>query len=501
MTIKSLIVAVSLMASAIVSAAGKKPVVVEKPATERVVNIVFIGNSITAGATLQDRANQAPPAVVKQELSKTFGEGTIEIANVAVSGSTTTDWQPGGKMFSSAVKAADAFLADKGATLVFSISLGTNDSAVRGVNGSALSNEDFRKNLTVIVDSLLSRYPLAEVLLNTPIWYSQNVYNSAEYLVEGQRRLKSYIGDISEVVSNYRKNRVTRVHLGEDHWDYFDADASLFTPERGKAGAFYLHPNKNGAAKLGSFWASELASIIKGARPVHVNLKSGAELLVYPSETGKAEKAIVICPGGGYTYLAKDKEGMELGKWISARGVTACVLFYRLPKGDKEVPKTDAIEAMEYVRAHSQEYGGYTKVGIMGSSAGGHLASTIATHTELADFQVLLYPVITMKDGLTHAGSRSNLLGENPSAETENEFSNEMHVTKKTPRALIVLSMNDKVVLPRPNGIAYAAALLDNEVETTLLCYPSGGHGWCFRETFEFKDEWRQTLDKFLKKK
>ncbi|MDY4175095.1 MAG: alpha/beta hydrolase [Bacteroidales bacterium] len=229
-----------------------------------------------------------------------------------------------------------------------------------------------------------------------------------------------------------------------------------------------------------------------------VTLPSGASLLVFPSQQGKASKATVILPGGGYCFLASGHEGRDVAEWMCRDNQTAFVLLYRFPQTDPSVPNTDAREAIEYARAHAKELGQYTKVGIMGSSAGGHLASTVATHTDLVDFQVLLYPVISMKPGLTHQGSHDFLLGQNPGEEAETLYSNEKQVSRKTPRAFIALSLDDDIVPAVPNGVAYAEALARDSVPTTLVCYPRGGHGWGFSNDFEFAQQWKAELKKFL---
>lgn len=232
---------------------------------------------------------------------------------------------------------------------------------------------------------------------------------------------------------------------------------------------------------------------------VSVVLPSGSELLVFGSEVPDTTgKAVVIFPGGGYCFLAKEHEGKDIAAWMSANGVSAFVLNYRFPNGDPSVPNTDAREAFEYAREHSAELGSYTKVGVMGSSAGGHLASTVATHTRLADFQILLYPVVTMDTLTTHRGSHDFLLGRSASSDDEVLFSNEKQVTKETPPAFIALSLDDDIVPPIPNGVAYAEALARQGVPTTLLCYPRGGHGWGWNDSFEFSAQWKTELAKFL---
>ena len=470
------------------------------------VDVVFIGNSITAGATLADRATQAPPAVAGRALDEILGDAySVHVHNMGLSGSTTTDWLPTGeKLFAKTVAKADEIVsANTNGNLVFSISLGTNDSARDFVNGPALSNSQFADNLSAIIDSLHSRYPKAQFVLHHLICYSPNTHNSATYCGEGLLRLDGFRKAVSDLVARYRKHRRTYVHLGDTRaWDVFAPSAiahteSLLTPESGKEGTFFLHPNLMGAQRLGNLWADALAPVIRQVAPEVVSLPSGAKLLLFPAQ--QADRAVVVCPGGGYTKLATEHEGTQAAAWLNSNDVAAFVLLYRMPNGNPDVPNTDAREALEYVRAHADNFGGYSEVGIMGSSAGGHLASTVATHTALVDFQILLYPVVTMTPGLTHRGSHDRLLGENASDDLVALYSNEKQVSGKSPRAFIALSLDDRTVPALTNGVAYAEALTRAGVRCTLLCYPVGGHGWGFRDGFSFADEWKAQLLKFLK--
>lgn len=229
-----------------------------------------------------------------------------------------------------------------------------------------------------------------------------------------------------------------------------------------------------------------------------VALPSGGKLLVFPCQQGKARSATIILPGGGYCFLAEGHEGRDVADWMCRDGQTAFVLLYRFPQTDPSVPNTDAREAFDYARAHAAELGGYERVGVMGSSAGGHLASTVATHTGMADFQILLYPVISMDPALTHVGSHDFLLGPDPGKDKEELYSNDLRVTPRSPRAFIALSLDDDVVPPLPNGMAYAEALARNGVPVTLVAYPRGGHGWGFSDSFEFAPLWKAELKKFL---
>lgn len=213
--------------------------------------------------------------------------------------------------------------------------------------------------------------------------------------------------------------------------------------------------------------------------------------------------AIIMCPGGGYARLAMNHEGHDMAPWLNAQGITYVVLKYRMPNSHYEVPLSDAEQAIRLVRQHAAEWGVRPdRIGIMGASAGGHLAASLATlyssDETRPDFQILFYPVISMQPGITHGGSRQNLLGENPSQELENKYTLEKQVNERTPQAFIMLSTDDGAV-PPANGIHYFEALLQHQVPATLHVYPTGGHGWGFRDAFTYKRQWTGELEKWLR--
>ena len=213
-------------------------------------------------------------------------------------------------------------------------------------------------------------------------------------------------------------------------------------------------------------------------------------------------RAVVACPGGGYSGLAVNHEGYDWAPYFNKQGIALIVLKYRMPKGDRTLPISDAEAAMKMVRDSADVWNlNPNDIGIMGSSAGGHLASTIATHAPEAlrpNFQILFYPVITMDKSFTHMGSHDNLLGKDASADLEKELSNEKQVTKETPRAFIVYSDDDKVV-PPANGVNYYLALNKKGVPSVLHIYPTGGHGWGIREDFLYKSEMQNELTSWLR--
>lgn len=217
-----------------------------------------------------------------------------------------------------------------------------------------------------------------------------------------------------------------------------------------------------------------------------------------PARGNATGQAVVVCPGGAYGGLAYDWEGTDIAGWLNSRGIAAIVLSYRLPiDGDIThqkwlCPLLDAQRAIRLTRAHAKEWAiDPAKVGIMGFSAGGHLASTAGTHFDAGDakavdsidrlssrpdFMVLVYPVITMLE-FTHGGSRLNLLGKNPSDELARRYSNELQVTNDTPPTFLVHAGDDSTV-PVQNSLLFYSALLAHHVPAELHVYPQGGHGF-----------------------
>lgn len=205
--------------------------------------------------------------------------------------------------------------------------------------------------------------------------------------------------------------------------------------------------------------------------------------------------SIVICPGGGYAYLAINKEGFKVAEWLNTLGVTAFVLKYRLPSDDimqdKSVgPLQDAQESIRFIRRHAEKWQlNPDKIGIIGFSAGGHVASTLSTHYndtvyKVADsisakpnFSILAYPVISMETEIAHKGSRNNLLGVSPSNELIEHFSNEKHIDSNTPATFLVHANDDKGV-PVENSIHYFLALKKHNVLSEIHLFQNGGHGF-----------------------
>lgn len=231
-------------------------------------------------------------------------------------------------------------------------------------------------------------------------------------------------------------------------------------------------------------------------------LTHNADAVLYIFEADKERatgEAVVICPGGAYYVLCMSYEGVEMAAWLAEQGITAAVVQYRMPRGEKEVPLDDTTEALRRMRELADEIGYKAdRVGIMGYSAGGHLAAyTSCMSAERPDFAVLFYPVITMLPPYTHEGSAENLLGKSPSVELRERYSMEQRVTSKTPPTIIFHSDKDDLV-PTQNVTAYYEALRREGVAASLNIYPDGYHGWGIREDFEWREAWQQTLLQWL---
>ncbi|MAM17822.1 MAG: alpha/beta hydrolase [Christiangramia sp.] len=229
-------------------------------------------------------------------------------------------------------------------------------------------------------------------------------------------------------------------------------------------------------------------------------------------------QAVLICPGGGYQGLAFDWEGRQIAKWLNSKGIAGIVLKYRLPNSRSietsyKAPLQDARRAMRLIRSRAEEWKlDENKIGVMGFSAGGHLASTLGTHLEMEenlredeinklkakpDFMVLVYPVITMNSEYTHQGSRNSLLGQNPGEELVKKFSNELQVTSETPPTFLVATSDDEVV-PVQNSLHFYESLVNSKVPAEMHIYPKGGHGFAFGTGQYYLQDWNEILASWL---
>lgn len=253
---------------------------------------------------------------------------------------------------------------------------------------------------------------------------------------------------------------------------------------------------------------------------VRITMVQEPDITVYlPARQHATGQAIIICPGGGYGYLSYDWEGTDIAKLLNAKGIAAFVLKYRLPNSKSNViprlsPLMDAQRAMRIVRANAEKWNiKKDNIGVIGFSAGGHLASTLATHFDdgnknaadtieqqscRPDFAVLVYPVITMSKSVMHTGSRDNLIGPNADSSLAKEYSTELQVTKNTPPTFLVHAMDDKAV-PVENSLLFFQALKDNDVSGELHVYPKGGHGFALAIHKGYLSTWTDRLVDWLR--
>jgi len=245
------------------------------------------------------------------------------------------------------------------------------------------------------------------------------------------------------------------------------------------------------------------------ARTININITPDgrANMVGYLPEqpTGRA---IVDCPGGGYQHLAIQHEGHDWAEWFNRQGIAFFVLTYRMPQGDRTIPVGDAQQAIRTVRDSAAVWGiNPYDVGIMAFSAGGHLASSVSTHSEFdcrPNFSILFYPVISMNERESHKGSCENFLGKEGMKDKQlvEEWSNQNAVrSQETPPAIILTATDDGAVPVLTNAIAYYTAMNRAGIACSLYVYPSGGHGFGFRSTWPYHDQmlcdlqmWLQTL-------
>ena len=229
---------------------------------KRGCNIIYIGNSITAGALHADKTKSAPPVYTSDFVGKELS-ADVNFRNCGRSGATTLDFIPQQQRdFTRVEKAIGEIKAISDEPIIFSIMLGTNDSANFGPNGSPISNEDYKNNLMTMIGRIRELAPGATFILHRPIWYSPNTHNASQYLVAGQKRMEGYTDVLIELAASNKD-----IHLGDcDAFDFFSRKYLKYMfAEDGKAGTFYLHPNEAGARKLARYWARAISDRIKSA--------------------------------------------------------------------------------------------------------------------------------------------------------------------------------------------------------------------------------------------
>jgi acetyl esterase/lipase len=242
--------------------------------------------------------------------------------------------------------------------------------------------------------------------------------------------------------------------------------------------------------------------------------------LYRPDPAQSTGTAIVICPGGGYSGVVIDKAGHEIARYLKSIGITAIVLKYRLPRPPghtfvHDVPWLDASRAVRLTRRHAAEWDlNADRIGIMGFSAGGHLASTVATRfdhgnsasadpvdhlSSRPDFQALIYPVISFQNEVAHMGSRKNLLGDDPDDELIDRYSNELQVTEQSPPAFLVSTYDDRV--KAENTLHYFEALRAVDIPAEMHIYEVGGHGYGIRPTGKPVSTWHHRFSEWMEER
>ncbi len=216
--------------------------------------------------------------------------------------------------------------------------------------------------------------------------------------------------------------------------------------------------------------------------------------------TANGAPLLFALPGGAYEYVSADNEGHRAAQWFNAQGIAVAVLKYRQPNGHSDIPLTDARAALRFIREHAAEWG-ISQVGVIGFSAGGHLAASLLCYpgeNQTLDFGILVYPVLSMEDGVTHAKTKRLLLGDNPTDQQVAHWTLKNAVTENMPRIMILACQDDRAV-PIRNSLEFYQALTDHKVPTEMIIFPKGGHGWGFTRTFPMRDVMENALMRWIR--
>lgn len=273
-------------------------------------------------------------------------------------------------------------------------------------------------------------------------------------------------------------------------------------------------------------WDNEIPNsnridVVENYSDEHYYVVTKPDVAVYfPSKWNRTGQVVLIIPGGGYHGIAYAWEGTDVAKWLNENGIVGVVLKYRLPNDTLtnivryKSPLLDAERAIRIIRSNANDWGiDKNNIGVMGFSAGGHLAATLGTHYNEAmmkngdeidtvnarpDFLCLMYPVITMDTNFTHMGSRENLLGANPTNELVDYYSNEKNVTDSTPPTFLLHASDDRSV-PVKNSIVFYEALQQHGIKAEMHIYPNGGHGFSLANTKGALSSWKDRCIDWLK--
>tara|TARA_R110002111_G_scaffold2705_4_gene17934 strand:+ start:18060 stop:20114 length:2055 start_codon:yes stop_codon:yes gene_type:complete len=456
------------------------PRTIQKLRKHDTVSIVLLGDSISTGCNASGWAGAAPfqPAfhdLLKEHLQSHY-QNRVELANPSVGGKDTR-W---------ALTQVDTVLESQPDLVI--IAFGMNDSAGR-------SAKEYQANTKALMEAIREKQPQTEFILLAPMLGNRDWIRLKHELFPQYRDALAELcqpgvalADMTSIWTEFLKQKQDWDLTGNGvnhpndfgHRVYAQVLSTLLVPPTVAVSTANISP------------APQVVSIWDGKAPIGDDQfeKADVKITVHQPVKGNGA-AIVICPGGGYQRLVTGGEGHGIARWLNQYGITGVVLEYRMPAGRSFVPLMDAQQAIRTVRANAKQWDiDPTKVGIMGFSAGGHLASTAATHFDAGnpksddpvqrqsncpDFAILVYPVVTMGEK-THGGSKKNLLGAEPTPELIELFSNEKQVTAQTPPIFLAHALDDKPVPPE-NSKALYEALQAKKIPSKYLELPSGGHG------------------------
>ncbi|QDT43747.1 Acetylxylan esterase precursor [Gimesia alba] len=457
------------------------PRTVQKLRKHDTVSIVLLGDSISTGCNASGWAGGAPfqPAfsdLLKEHLQNHY-QNRVEMANPSVGGKDTR-W---------ALTQVDKVVESKPDLVI--IAFGMNDSAGRSV-------KEYQANTNALMEQIRKKRPQTEFILLAPMLGNKDWIRLKHELFPQYRdalaelcRPGVALADMTSIWTEFLKQKQDWDLTGNGvnhpndfgHRVYAQVLSTLLVP-----------PQKKSDTGNQTSLPPKVVSLWNGKAPTGDDQFEKADVKITVHEAIKGNgAAIVICPGGGYRGLVTGGEGHRIAQWLNQHGIAGVVLEYRMPDGRSFVPLMDAQQAIRTVRANAKQWNiDPHKVGIMGFSAGGHLASTAATHFDAGDpqsddpvrrqssrpdFAILVYPVVTMGN-TTHGGSKKNLLGAEPSPELIELFSNEKQITSETPPIFLAHAIDDKPV-PVENSRALYQALQAKQIPSKLLELPSGGHG------------------------
>jgi acetyl esterase/lipase len=437
------------------------------------IKIACVGSSITEGSGLPDSSTQGYVAVLQGLLGNDY-----DVRNCGKT--TTTVLKNGNRPYWEDEKFDEVFSFQPD---IITIMLGTNDS--KPINWQY--KEEFSVDLTAMVDTFATISTNPQIILCLPPaageWDNSISGTVIHYEVIPEILKVAQARDLD--VIDVHTPFLSRLDLLPDAVHPME-EGNLLMADIFHEGIINLTTDQSPKTRL--LWYGDAPGAMgngDGDKPM---------LFIYPAPDSNANgAAVIICPGGGYGFLAMDHEGYQIAEWLNENGFTAFILRYRYSPYRHPIPLNDAKRAMRTVRYYVEDYGiDSTRIGVLGFSAGGHLASTLLTHYDVGnsesedpieqmksrpDFGILVYPVITLSGEFAHIGSRNNLLGNNPDQELVDSLSNHLQITEDTPPTFMGHGDADNVV-PLENSEMFDSALAANGVESELFVDPGKDHGY-----------------------